>query len=217
MMSPLTVALPLALCAVFVALLLFAERRGSQVGKWLSKPVASLAFIWLGLQSGGLQTLYGRWILAGLALCMLGDLLLIPRGNKGAFRAGIFAFLLGHLAFCGAFLTQPLSRGALLAGGIALGLFCLGILRWLGRSLPATMVGPVRVYMIVISLMTTLAFGVAGAGGPWLIWLGAVAFTVSDVFVARDRFVAPAFVNRAAGLPLYYAAQMMLAISPALI
>jgi hypothetical protein len=38
---------------------------------------------------------------------------------------------------------------------------------------------------------------------------------VSDLFVARDRFVQPGFVNRLLGLPLYYAAQAMLAISTA--
>jgi hypothetical protein len=35
--------------------------------------------------------------------------------------------------------------------------------------------------------------------------------------VARDRFVSHQFVNRAWGLPLYYAAQLLLATTPALI
>jgi len=36
-------------------------------------------------------------------------------------------------------------------------------------------------------------------------------FYVSDLSVARDRFVARAFVNRARGLPAYYAAQVLMA------
>jgi len=35
--------------------------------------------------------------------------------------------------------------------------------------------------------------------------------------VARDRFVRHQFSNRAWGLPLYYAAQLLLATTPALI
>jgi hypothetical protein len=38
---------------------------------------------------------------------------------------------------------------------------------------------------------------------------------LSDLSVARDRFVAPGFVNRAWGLPTYFAAQLLLAASVA--
>ncbi|MDD3992851.1 MAG: hypothetical protein PHV70_11955 [Desulfobacteraceae bacterium] len=36
---------------------------------------------------------------------------------------------------------------------------------------------------------------------------------MSDLFVARQRFVAPAFSNRLLGLPLYYIGQFLLAFS----
>jgi uncharacterized membrane protein YhhN len=76
---------------------------------------------------------------------------------------------------------------------------------------------PVRIYMVVIGVMTALACGVSAGGGPWAVAVGALAFAASDVSVARDRFVRPEFVNRAWGLPLYYAAQLLLATTPALI
>jgi uncharacterized membrane protein YhhN len=212
-----TYAAPLALCIVFLGILLVAAYRDSERGMWASKPVASLAFIWASLLAGAAGSSYGRWILAGLVLGMAGDLLLIPRGNKRVFRVGILAFLSGHIAYCVAFLGQPLSAAGLLVGGAALGLFCLLVLKWLSRSLTSEMRWPVRIYMIVIAVMTTLACGVTAAGGPLIITVAAIAFTVSDVFVARHRFVTPDFANRALGLPLYYAAQMMLAVSPALI
>jgi len=41
--------------------------------------------------------------------------------------------------------------------------------------------------------------------------LGASLFFVSDLAVARDRFVARAFVNRLWGLPAYYIAQLLVA------
>ena len=40
--------------------------------------------------------------------------------------------------------------------------------------------------------------------------MGAIGFYLSDLSVARDRFVVSAFVNRLWGLPLYYAAQVAL-------
>ena len=54
------------------------------------------------------------------------------------------------------------------------------------------------------------------AGGPWQVAVGALAFTASDVAVARDRFVKNGFQNRAWGLPLYYGAQLLIAATPVL-
>jgi hypothetical protein len=48
---------------------------------------------------------------------------------------------------------------------------------------------------------------------PAGVMTAAVAFYISDVSVARDRFVAPGFGNRIWGLPLYYAAQLLFALS----
>jgi uncharacterized membrane protein YhhN len=208
---------PAVLCVVAVAGLLAAEYRDSRGGLWLTKPLASAAFIWLGLVSGGLDSGYGRLVLAALALCLLGDILLIPRDRPQVFRAGVFAFLLGHVAYGAAFLGRPLAPAGLAAGAVVLGVVLLTVLRWLGKSLPADMAGPVRVYMLVIGVMAALACGVTAAGGPWAVAVGALAFTASDISVARDRFVRHRFINRAWGLPLYYAAQLLLATTPAVI
>ena len=208
---------PIVLCVIAVVGLLLAERRQSRNGLWLTKPVASAAFIWLGLESGALDSTYGQLVLAGLVLCMLGDVLLIPLGRPGIFRAGLFAFLLGHVAYSAAFLTRPLAAVGLVAGGLGLAAFIYLVLRWLGQSVPADMVLPVRAYMLVIGAMSALACAVTAAGGPWQAAVGALAFTASDVSVARDRFVRHEFANRAWGLPLYYGAQLLIAATPALV
>jgi len=202
---------PYVLCALAVAGLLWAEYRGSRPGLWLAKPLASGAFIWAGIAAGALDSPYGRWVLLGLLLCLLGDLLLIPNDRPGVFRAGVFAFLAGHVAYSAAFMTRPLDAFGLAAGAILLAVVVGGVLRWLGGSLPQGMVWPVRIYMIVIGVMSTLACGVTAAGGPWAVAVGALAFTASDVSVARDRFVRHQFLNRAWGLPLYYLAQLLIA------
>jgi uncharacterized membrane protein YhhN len=208
---------PYLLCAVAVAGLLWAEWRGSRTGLWLAKPVASLAFIWAGVEAGALDSSYGHWVLTGLVLCLLGDVLLIPLERPAVFRAGVFAFLAGHVAYSAAFVTQPIDAFGLAAGAILLAVVVGGVLRWLAASLPAGMVWPVRVYMVVIGVMSALACGVTAAGGPWAVAVGALAFTASDVSVARDRFLRHEFVNRAWGLPLYYGAQLLLASTPALV
>jgi len=205
------------LCAVAVAGLLWAEYRGSRQGLWLTKPLASVAFIWAGVAAGALDSTYGQWILLGLVLCLLGDVLLIPHDRPAVFRAGVFAFLAGHVAYSAAFLTQPLDGFGLAGGAILLAVVVGGVLRWLASSLPADMAWPVRIYMIVIGVMSALACGVTAAGGPWAVAVGALAFTASDVSVARDRFVRHEFLNRAWGLPLYYGAQLLLASTPALV
>jgi uncharacterized membrane protein YhhN len=208
---------PVVLCALGVVGLLIAEQRGAQPGIWIAKPVASASFIWAAVSTDALATVYGALVLIGLVLCMLGDLLLIPGDRPRVFRAGLFAFLLGHVVYGAGFLTQPLSPPGLAWGGVLLAVVVAGVMGWLGRSLPADMVVPVRAYMLVIGIMATLACGVTVAGGPWQVAAGALAFTVSDVAVARDRFVKKGFVNRAWGLPLYYSAQLLLAATPALV
>jgi uncharacterized membrane protein YhhN len=207
---------PYLLCAAAVAGLLRAECRGSRGGLWLTKPVASLAFIWAALAAGALETTYGQLVLLGLVLCLLGDVLLIPLERPAVFRAGVFAFLAGHLAYSAAFLTRQISLVGFVVGAALLAVVLGGVLRWLGSSLPKDMVWPVRAYMVVIGLMSALACGVTAAGGSWAVAAGALAFTASDVSVARDRFVQHEFVNRAWGLPLYYAAQLLIATTPTL-
>jgi uncharacterized membrane protein YhhN len=205
----------IVVCALAVAGLLVAERRESAAGVWLTKPMASLAFIGVAVACGALDTVYGRLIGLGLLLCLLGDVLLIPADRPQVFRFGVFAFLCGHVAFAAAFLTQPLDPRWLVIAAILLAAALWRVWRWLSPFLPADMRRPVQAYFAVIATMTALACAVTGAGGTALVALGALAFTASDVSVARDRFVRPEFVNRAWGLPLYYLAQVLLAMSPA--
>ena len=205
--------LPVVLCAVAVAALLLAEWRKERRGVWIAKPLASLCFLWAALEFGAHQSGYGRFVLLGLALCALGDVLLIPRERPRAFQAGITSFLLGHVAYAAGFLWHGVDGMALLLAAVAMAAFTRGALRRLGPQLPDDFRTPVRVYIAVISTMVACAIGMGAGGGPASTAVGAVAFAASDLSVARDRFVAPGFVNGAWGLPLYYTAQLLLAWS----
>ena len=75
---------------------------------------------------------------------------------------------------------------------------------------------PVLAYVVVITMMVICAAGTVNAPGGAVRVLGAVAFYLSDLGVARERFVTPGLANRLFGLPLYYGGQVLLALSIAL-
>ena len=86
-------------------------------------------------------------------------------------------------------------------------------LRWLGPHTPERMRIPVAAYVGIISVMVVASFGTSGTLQDPRIPMAAVLFTISDVLVARNRFVVRALANRVGGLPTYYAAQALFAIT----
>ena len=207
---------PVLFTLVAVAALLAAEYREFRPGIWLAKPLASTGFLAVALAAGalggdGATGRYGAWVFTALVLSWWGDVFLIPQNRPAVFRAGIASFLLGHVAFAVAFVNRGFD--ALAAGGAALLLVVpvILVLRWLRPHVPRDMAVAVHAYVAVISAMLICAAAsLASAGGPAIL-AGAALFYLSDLAVARDRFVTPGFPNRAWGLPLYYGAQLTLA------
>jgi uncharacterized membrane protein YhhN len=202
-----------ALSGLAVVALLAAEWRGSRAAVWLAKPLASLGFVAIAWLSGALDSAYGRTILLGLCLCALGDVLLIPRANGKPFLLGIASFALGHAAYAYAFYARGVRLWPSLIAFAAMIVIVGFVLRWLSDRLPADMRVPVRVYMGVIASMVALAVGASVSTGDPRIGIGALVFAASDLSVARERFVRPSLANLLWGLPLYYAAQWLLAWS----
>lgn len=205
-----------AACLGASAALLVAEWRGSRGGRIVFKLAASTAFLLVAWRAGALESGYGRAILLALALSWVGDALLLSTRSRG-FLAGIGAFLLAHLVFASAFARLPMLGPALLAGGIGVGVAGAGVLAWLWPRLHGAYRGAVAAYVATIVAMVTCAVGASAAVGDVRLAVAALAFAASDVAVARNRFVAPGFVNRAWGQPLYYLAQLLFALSVALV
>jgi len=87
-------------------------------------------------------------------------------------------------------------------------------LKWLWPNLGAFKL-PVVIYVIAIVSMVMGAFAVQSTGGlpapeRDYLALGAALFFLSDLAVARDRFIAREFKNKAFGLPAYYGAQLLI-------
>ena len=176
----------------------------------LTKMVASTGFIVVAVVAGALDTAFGTFVVVGLILSWIGDLLLTYHGER-AFLLGLLSFLLGHVAYVVAFAVRGQSPGWLIAGLLVTGALAIGISPWLLPHVGDAMRAPVIAYMVVISAMLLTAAGTQGSAMDWRILMGAGLFYVSDIYVARNRFVTPGRINRLVGLPLYYAGQLLLA------
>jgi uncharacterized membrane protein YhhN len=199
------------LATLSVAAMLFSDQRAPKL-EWLFKPLASLCFVALALQAGALESTYGLILLGGLTLCLFGDVLLIPTGDK-TFIAGLSSFLLGHLLYALAFLQLPFNQSALLISLLPVAALGIISLRWLWPQLPPKMKAPVCAYVVVICAMLLAASTCWGTTpGAWIL-LGAWGFAISDLSVARNQFVSPGFSNRLWGIPLYFGSQLLLAWS----
>ncbi|MEP6862587.1 MAG: lysoplasmalogenase [Deltaproteobacteria bacterium] len=209
------------LCALACGVLVAGEYRDADRVRFVAKPLASLAFILVGVCAASRGDIheFEMAVLAGLVLGAVGDVaLLSPHG----FLAGLGSFLLGHLAFAvavGTYLpprTWPFAAGGYAIVPIVVG---LGALVWLWPKLGSLRI-PVIAYVAVILTMVVAALAfmrteIAGMDlhRRELFAAGAVLFFASDLAVARDKFVAKGFSNRVWGLPVYYAGQLLIAWS----
>lgn len=208
------------LAVLLAALYIRVNQYGAPPVKLLLKTLASLVFVCLGLlgavRAGGAYA-WLTWI--GLILGAAGDVLLQfmdcrPKDREPFFRAGLGAFLIGHVFYIVAFalLGRVTGWAVLLAAVLFAALF---LLQFPARMDLKGQKVPVYAYAAVISVMTAfavLSFG-AGARGA-LVGLGGILFLVSDAILALI-FFSPI---REKALPTwnlitYYAAQILLAIS----
>lgn len=194
-----------------LAALLYGEWKDRPGLRLAGKPFASLGFIVAAIGFGAFESRYGKIVLTGLILGAIGDVCLLGSA-KQYFIAGLVSFLLGHVAYVIAFAGLPISTIAAWVAAVVMGAVMVVIGRWVFPHAPEMRV-PIGVYMLVIAVMCVVAIGAGAAGAPWMIPVGALMFTASDIAVVRDRFVSKGFVNRLWGLPLYYAAQLIIAWS----
>ena len=140
------------------------------------------AFTWL-LHAE--QSMSGMWLLIALALCLLGDLLLLTDSDQ-AFGFGLVTFLLAHVAFIGAVLAMerraPIWAGV--AATVVVVLLLVAFVVWplarrdMAEGLPPTL------YALVLGTFVAVAWW----SGHVLVGVGASLFLVSDGVLAARRF-----------------------------
>lgn len=207
-MMPYETALYAIVTLVATAVLVASEWRGSRLGIWVCKPIASLGFVGFAWALGH-EADYAVWLLGAACACALGDILLIPNDER-AFQAGVASFGFGHALYAVAFAQRGVQAAATLGAAVVLAAVALRVYRWLSPGVPAALKPAVSAYCAIITAMVAVALGTSIATGDPRFGGGAVMFFVSDLSVARDKFIAPEFANRAWGLPLYYTAQLVL-------
>ncbi|MDW2980030.1 lysoplasmalogenase [Rhodanobacter sp. KK11] len=180
---------------------------------WCGKPLATALIFVLAWRARPAQSpRYRRWILAGIAGSLAGDVFLMLPGDL--FVPGLLAFLLAHGCFIAAFLGD--SRFAApawpLAACIAYGVVNLALL-WTAIDAPLRV--PVIVYVAVLAMMGGQAWARAqhGDAATRLAARGALVFMFSDSVLAWDRFRGPLPLASLWVLAAYYLALWWIARS----
>jgi uncharacterized membrane protein YhhN len=195
---------------------LFFEKKENPKGLVPTKTLLSCLFVLAALLQAHPIPRYTHFMIAGLVFALGGDLFLALPQRK-MFFLGLVSFLVCHVFYVAAFSGVGLLS---LWTGIGVALLCViggGIYRWLEPHL-GVMKRPVLCYILVITLMMSGAWSILLNGrlnlpARIMVFVGALCFYVSDVFIARDRFMKKAFLNRLIGLPMYYTGQFLLAFS----
>lgn len=209
----------------FQAYFIYVEHKEEYAPAVIFKGLASLMFIFLGF--GGLKVAephdVAKLVLIGLILGGIGDVLLNLRfvfkemGQK-IFLGGILAFLLGHVIYLVALIKLSTSvLWSVIIGIVAAAI----ILFWIFKNITAKKVFKIFgvFYIGAVVLMTAVAIGnlIANPGmvAYWVYAIGAVLFTASDIILIFNTFGGgdPKFSMRIGNLSLYYAGQILIALS----
>jgi uncharacterized membrane protein YhhN len=208
-----TAHLPALICVVSTGVLMWSELREAKRVRSISKAIAASSFIAYAVTMGATHIgTPGTWVLAALVLCMVGDLCLLSR-EKAMFLAGIGAFLLGHVAYIGAFASLGVHTAGTAVAAALVAVIAALVWQWLSPH-TGNLTLAVAAYVVVISAMVAMATGSAildPSPGRLGLWAAAAGFFCSDLCVARDRFVVPGPQNRMIGLPLYFGSQLAFA------
>ncbi len=188
-----------------------AEYSGNRRRIYIFKPMTTCLIIAIAVLSEQPPTpLYYGLIIAGLLFSLAGDVFLMLPSDQ--FIAGLVSFLLAHLLYIAAFLTDS---------GFATSWWYIpllyGIVMYLILSPHIGQLRvPVVIYIVVILVMGWQAAGrwhtVANASSLRGM-IGAVLFVISDTTLALNRFRKPFKHARALTMSSYYAAQWLLAMS----
>ena len=201
---------PWVFTASFGLVLLLAEVRGWVWLRRLAKPLASVGFLWAGYAAGALD---GSGVGAALSVALLfsfvGDVLLLATSKRGLLL-GLVAFALAHVAFVAALVIRGVELWWLVRAAVILGVVGALVWRWLSPHV-GSMRGPVLGYVVIVSAMFAAGVASHGQASNWPLLFGTGCFYLSDLFVARHRFVAPGFTNKIFGQPLYYLGQLLIA------
>ena len=175
----------------------------------VAKPATLVALILVALSLGATDTTAGGWLLLALAFGLLGDVMLLS-DTVARFKAGLAAFLVGHLGYLVCFaqfgLLRPGWSWAVFAVLVATVVLTRDVTPSVHRSGGLALSGPVVAYTLVIAAMLVLAWFT----GDWVIALGATVFVASDSILSINRFVRPLPQAQLAIMVTYHLGQALI-------
>ncbi|HRI08165.1 MAG TPA: lysoplasmalogenase [Nannocystaceae bacterium] len=175
----------------------------------VAKPLPVLALAGLVFHSE--RDRYSAWVVGGLVLGALGDLLL--ELGDSTFLAGVAAFLVAHLCYIAAFMRRrplpmwPRAIPLVIFGGLVFTAL---------RPTLGGMTAPVAAYTAAICVMGWRALALLGRGDgrdTWFAAAGALAFIASDTILAFNRFSEPIAGAGYSIILLYWLGQLGIAAS----
>lgn len=214
-MIRMTLSLWLFAAAVIAALVAVEARRPILFG--LAKPLATLSLVWVvGVPPLGPVA---ALVALGLVLSLAGDVALLW-DTTTAFLGGLALFLVAHLCYATAFLTEGV-QGAVWWAPLVGFLVFAGPSAWLVHKiwprLSPTLRLPVVFYAVAITTMLGGAF--ATLAGPWppqvsgAAALGALIFYLSDVNLAWNQFRHKFRHGQTVTLSVYWLGQLGIALA----
>jgi len=202
-----------ALIFVSALLVIRAELAENQPQTYIFKATTMLLIMvvaWSALEPPA--SIYKRLIIVGLAISLLGDVLLMVPYDL--FLPGLVAFLIAQIVYTAAFIKVGGFYRSIV-GALPFLAYGLLILYFLGPDLD-DMLAPVLFYLVAILTMIWQAFGQwrqTGSTRALLAFTGAAFFVVSDTALAFNRFGAAIELAPLIILGTYFLAQWLIALS----
>jgi len=173
--------------------------------------IASASYLLIALLAGGLKSWYGRFVLAGLFFCFLGDIL-----GLTDFLLGLYAFLAAHLFLIAAFTLRGINNRYFLVSVFVFGFITIFALAGFFDHIQEQERLAVIAYAMVITLMMFFASGTFGyrkSPGAFLLLTGATLFYFSDLLLAGWHFMGDQFAYGHLCYFFYYPGVILLAFS----
>lgn len=209
-MNPLASVLLAAAAVAAIADWIAVTRRPSAT-ELLTKPLALVLLVGVALAINPDDAAQRAWFAAALVCSLAGDVLLLPQVDR--FVLGLASFLLAHLAYVAGFVAGGIVLAATPVAVALVALVAVPLARRLVAGARASkdsdVVGPVVVYIVVISLMAVAAL----SSGNRVAAFGALSFMGSDALIGWTRFVHGLRGSALGIMVTYHAGQALLVVS----
>jgi uncharacterized membrane protein YhhN len=185
-------------------------RRGSELLRGVTKAAVLALLVVAAIVAPADDTLVQVLVVLALVFSLAGDVALL---REQLFIVGLVCFLLAHVLYTAAVLTEPDWAPVRAAIGGALALLIVVMLGFrLDRSLrdqPSVLRYGVRAYTLVIVTMLVVAW----SAGPLLMASGAAFFVASDSLLGWNRFVDEDERLQLAVMPTYHVGQVLMMLA----